>query len=271
MREQHDLGLAAETRPDIGRRLLPKHLAGQILRRIQQRGRRRRHDRPDIGAGPDHLLRAGERRRIDRRDDHRANLRVQRTPHLLDHHGGDRCWLGRPVYSARGPSPPVQPRGDALHELAFVVLRESQTFRSPGGGCRPARSVEGRENDRPVMPGGPSCADQSACRANAGQQRDQKRTRRRLRAESCQCVQCHRYRDFGRQSEGQARNRAGMSRDIFDSAPMVRAIALTIRVPSPVPFGGRPRGADAVIFHHEFGPSVGQALQPDAHLAGLSG
>ena len=50
---------------------------------------------------------------------------------------------------------------------------------------------------------------------------------------------------------------------------MVRAIALTIRVPSPVPLGRALHAAsDAVVLDDEFGASLGKPLQTDAHFAG---
>ena len=56
--QQDDVGLAAELAPDVFGRRVAEHLACQVLRRVQNRGRRRRNDRSDIGTRPDHLLQA---------------------------------------------------------------------------------------------------------------------------------------------------------------------------------------------------------------------
>ena len=161
MRQQHDLRLAAELVVDVGRRRVAQHLAGQILRRVEQRGRGRRHDGADIAARPDHLLQtAAERGRIDRRGDHRADLRGAGTPDLLDHLGAHRCRRARPDMRGRDPSRPLQARGSTpCMNSRSLSCAKARTFSVRAAACRPARAVERREQpSASVMPGGPSCA-----------------------------------------------------------------------------------------------------------------
>ena len=50
---------------------------------------------------------------------------------------------------------------------------------------------------------------------------------------------------------------------------MVRAIALTIRVPSPEPFGAPSTSTpDAIVLDDEFGATFGEPFQMDPHFAG---
>ena len=109
------LRLAAEPVADVGGRRIAQHLAGQILRRVEERGRGRRHDGADIGAGPDHLLQAAaERRRIDRRGDHRADFRGEKDPAPARSSLPDRCRRARPDIRARDPWPPSPARARRL-------------------------------------------------------------------------------------------------------------------------------------------------------------
>ena len=127
LRQEHDVGLAAELVVDVGDRRVGQRLAGRVLRRVEERGRRRRHDGADIAAGPHDLLEAvAQRRRIDRRRDDGADLRGEEELDLLDHLGrvvvGERAAVFEPaILGGHG-----QPVVDALHELALIVLRERQ-------------------------------------------------------------------------------------------------------------------------------------------------
>src|ERR1700733_15800991 len=127
MREQHDPSLAPKTRPDEVRGFLRKHPAGQILRRVQQRGRGRRHDGPNIGAGPNHLLQmARYRRRIDGRYDQCATLRIQKALDLLDHLYGIIVGFREPEFQSAVLRRQGQSAGDVLHELALIVLGKGE-------------------------------------------------------------------------------------------------------------------------------------------------
>jgi len=71
MREQHDIGFALETILDVSGSGFREHLAGQILRGVEDCDGGRRHHRPHICAIPDQLLQAArERDGIDGSRDH---------------------------------------------------------------------------------------------------------------------------------------------------------------------------------------------------------
>ena len=121
--------LAPEPALDIRGGRVAEHLARQILRRIEERGRRWRHDRSDVGTVPHDLLKAAAQgRRIDRRSDHRAHIGLAKPLDLLDH-------LFRVVVGQRNLEFKAPLLGGhrkalrhALHELTFVVLHKRQRF-----------------------------------------------------------------------------------------------------------------------------------------------
>ena len=144
LRQQHHVGRAAELVADVGRGVVAEHLAGQILRRIEDRRRRRRHHGADIGARPDRPAAAPARAPPDRpaASPPRRTARATKSLDLPRLQRRDRCRRPRPRRRARDPSAACsRPVPDALDELAVVVLREAERLLEPGRHARrPAQS-----------------------------------------------------------------------------------------------------------------------------------
>ena len=142
MRQQHDLGLSAKPRANVICRRFRQNFAGQILRRVQHRRRRRRHDRTHIGARAMTFFKARrQRRRIDRRHDHRARLIGRNVATCLIISTGSLLAKATLIAEAPRPRRGFQPASRALHEFAPVVLHEYQLFlqtsrRFAGRPCR---------------------------------------------------------------------------------------------------------------------------------------
>ena len=145
------LRLAAEAVADVGRRRVAEHLAGEILRRVQQRSRRRRHHGADIGAATRSSAAGCGRATADR-----PARRPPRRPS-----SGRNAWtcsiiFARIVVGERDAKiePAVVGRqreavANALHELPLVVLREGQhLLQARAARCMPARPRRRAEHFR---------------------------------------------------------------------------------------------------------------------------
>ena len=153
MREQHDLGAAAQPVADVRRRCVTQHLAREVLRRVQDLGGRRRNHGADIAPAPHELLQAGrQRRRIDGRGDNGTDAGASELSYLLDHQRRVVAREGDPEFETAVAGGERQSAGDALHELAFVVLCEGQNpvearWRRAGRRVGVERREDGRDHD----------------------------------------------------------------------------------------------------------------------------
>ena len=88
LRQQHDIGAAAEFFLDIGDRRVAQLLTGQILRGVEQRRRWWGNHCADVGSRPHCPLQAyGKRGRVDGRDDDAADLSGVHCLDIGDHPG----------------------------------------------------------------------------------------------------------------------------------------------------------------------------------------
>ena len=173
--QEHDVRLAAELVVDVGGRRVGERLPGLVLRGVEQRRRRRRHDGADIAARPHDFLEAvAQGRRIDRRGDDAADLGGEKELDLLDHLGGVVVGERPAILESAILGGRSQPVVDALHELALVVLREGQHLLEARrrGACRRRSDRKAANTVGVVMPGGPSCAarEHGAAERHEGEQ-----------------------------------------------------------------------------------------------------
>ena len=150
LRQEHDIGLAAQPLLYVGGRVVAERLSRQILRGVEQRCRGRRHDGADIDAGPHRLLEdRAERRRIDGRHGDPADILGEELPHLLGLPGGVVAGEKRSVSEPAVARRHGEAGADALDELALIVLQEGQLLRQRGrnAAARGLR-IEGRQHDR---------------------------------------------------------------------------------------------------------------------------